>query len=195
MSKVERIHKAGKTANRDIPAHRNELIDLIKRVAKLKRRRLLEERNDTPLSAIHDRVAQALGYDNWSLFHKDVGRMTDARFGQINAKVHADFEIKEFLAERAIDRKAATEEMREWVESSFTRLVEFAFYDPESENGYAWPSVDLNEELQNEFGGKYPEDLINDVASDMEVDDGPWGDENFGFDIGGPEPGMSAMTA
>lgn len=195
VSKAPKTSNAAKTANRGIPAQRQELIDLLKRVAKRKRRQLLEERNNTPLSALHDRVATVLGYDNWSLFHKDVGRMTDAHFAQISAKVHADHAIQEFLAERTVDRKAATEEMREWVESHFTRLVEFAFYDPESDNGYAWPSVDLNEELQSEFGEKYPDDLINDVANELEVDEGPWGDENLGLDIDGPEPETSSMSA
>jgi hypothetical protein len=143
----------------------------------------------------HDGIATTLGYDNWSLFHRDVGRMTDAHFAKIDAKVRAFPEIQEFLTDRAIDKKAATEEMREWVESNFTRLVEFAFYDPESENGYAWPSVDLNEELQNEFDGKYPDDLISEVANDLEVDEGPWGDENLGYDINEPEPETSAMNA
>lgn len=76
-------------------------------------------------------------YNNWSLFHKDVGGMTDAHLAQISAKVHADHAIQEFPAGRAVAKKAATDNMREWVESHFTRLVEFAFYDCESDNGYA----------------------------------------------------------
>ncbi|MFM0416992.1 hypothetical protein [Paraburkholderia aromaticivorans] len=192
---VSKASKTSNAANRIFPAQRQELIDLLKRIAKRKRRQLVDESDDTPLATLHDAIAIGLGYDNWSLFHKDVGRMTEAHFAKINAKVRAYPEIQKFLTERPIDREAATEEMREWVESGFTRLIEFAFYDPESESGFAWPSVDLNEELQAEFGDRYPEDLINDVANEMELEEGPWGDENLGLDIDGPEPEVSAMSA
>lgn len=55
--------------------------------------------------------------------------------------------------------------------------------------------MNQNEELQSEFGEKYPDDLINDVANEMEVGEGPCGDENLGLDLDGPEPETSSMSA
>ena len=79
-----------------------------------------------------------------------------------------------------IDAQAARQEMENWVRKNYSRLVDFAFFDRESENGYAWPSVELNEELQEEFSDQYPYELIEEVAIDLEMNNGPWGIENYG---------------
>ncbi|PMS15816.1 hypothetical protein C0Z18_25385 [Trinickia dabaoshanensis] len=85
-----------------------------------------------------------------------------------------EVQVFEFQRGHAFDKEAAREEMREYVEGNFTRLIEFAFYDSESENDFARPSVDLQKELGAGFGKLFPSELIAEVASDMEMNEGPW---------------------
>ncbi len=77
---------------------------------------------------------------------------------------------------------SAIAEMRAWVKSNFSPLIDFALYDNESPNGYAWPDVELSEELHDEFHGTYPDELIERVASELEEANGPWGREDYGND-------------
>jgi hypothetical protein len=165
-----------KAQNPDIPKDREPLIKLIKRVAKKEQKSRVYD--EVSLSTLLDRVAKALGYSNWSLFHKDVVKMSDARFDEIDKRVRSFPQVQSFIAEGKIDREAAKDEMREWVESNFTPLIEFAFYDNEAQNNFAWPSVDLYDELRDQFFGTYPDVLIDEVAGDMELNQGPWGVED-----------------
>lgn len=73
-----------------------------------------------------------------------------------------------------VDRTVAADEMGAWVEANFVRLIDGASYDSESDNGYAAGSVDLRDELGSEFGDQYDEDLIQQVAWELE-ELGPWG--------------------
>lgn len=77
------------------------------------------------------------------------------------------------------DEEAARQEMSDWVRNTFTPLIDFAFYEKESENGFEWPDVDISDELQSEFGEKYPIDFILKVAAEL-YDEGPWGLEDHG---------------
>lgn len=72
--------------------------------------------------------------------------------------------------------------MTKWVERNFTPPIEFAYYDNESENGYSWADEDLVEALRDEFSDRYPSALIEEVGSDLEVNQGPWGIEDYGND-------------
>lgn len=165
------------------PSDRAALVELLKRVAKREKARLRnDELEEVQLSTLLDQIAVSLGYRNWSQFHKDAFRMPEDRFSALVARVSAFPEVQEFECYSALDKDAARLEMREYVEGKFTQLIEFAFYDSESENGFAWPSVDLHEELEAEFGERFPSELIAEVASDMEVNDGPWGVEDYGDD-------------
>ncbi|CAJ3407467.1 Uncharacterised protein [Burkholderia pseudomallei] len=162
---------------------RAALLELLKRVAKReKARRRDEEFKEVQLSSLLDKIAASLGYRNWSLLHKDAIRMPADRFAALKAQAHGFPDVQEFQRYGTLDKEAARLEMREYVEGNFTQLIEFAFYDSESENGFAWPSVDLHEELGAEFGERFPPELIAEVASDMELNDGPWGIEDYGDD-------------
>ncbi|RQS83435.1 hypothetical protein DF032_05740 [Burkholderia seminalis] len=169
--------------NHGAPSNRITLIELLKRVAKREKTRLRDDEFETvQLSTLLDQIAVSLGYRNWSLLHKDVIRMPENRFSDLATRVSNSPEVQDFQRYESLDKEVARSEMREYVEGSFTRLIEFAFYDSESENGFAWPSVDLHEELEAEFGDRFPSELIAEVASDMEVSDGPWGVEDYGDD-------------
>lgn len=82
-------------------------------------------------------------------------------------------------AESADD--AAKKAMEEWFRAKYKRLLDFAFYNPASEHGFAWPDVAPREKLRAEFDGKYSVDLINEVADGL-LDEGPWGEEDYGDD-------------
>lgn len=167
--------------NADLSPSREKFIGLIKRVSKREKKRLDESENITvSLATLYDGVASALGYKNWSLFHRDIARMSDMKFAEIEQQLLEFPEVRDFLNYLAVDQEKAREEMREYVTTRFTPLVNFAFYDSESENGYAWPDVDLYQELEEEFDGRFPSSLIEEVAREMEVDEGPWGEENYG---------------
>lgn len=79
------------------------------------------------------------------------------------------------------DDAPARQAMEAWFRGKYTPLIDFAFYDPESENGFAWDDVDPHAELREEFEGKYPIELIKQVADGL-LDEGPWGIEDYGDD-------------
>lgn len=54
-------------------------------------------------------------------------------------------------------------------------LVEFAYLDKESANGYGWPEVDITEELIHKLTGDFPEDFIEQVGQELDAEEGPWG--------------------
>lgn len=163
---------------------RDALIELLKRVTKLEKKRLGEQGQDVALSTLHNGLAVNLGYRNWSLFHKDVLSMPASRLRQLMARIDEAPEIQAFKMYNSVDKVAAREEMRDYVESNFSPLSHFAFYDSESETGYAWPDVNLVEELSEEFGDRFPHAMIEEVATELELDQGPWGREDFDDDGG-----------
>ncbi|MCQ4265529.1 hypothetical protein CXK91_21835 [Stutzerimonas stutzeri] len=90
---------------------RDQYADALKRRLKQINKR---SNDDTPLSALYDAAAMKVGYNNWSLFIKDLPSMSDARFKYVqdvfhNADVlaHADYDqdidIDEFWFEGAGD--------------------------------------------------------------------------------------------
>lgn len=132
-----------------------------------------------------DQVAAMLGYNNWSMLSNHVYQLKLDSLTVYHDELYHQRKLARFLpAQKAqFDPVAAAEEMRSWVEGNFTRLVEFAFLDKESETGYAWPDVDINYALQEEFDHLYPFELIENVAMKLELD-GPWGIEDYGDDEG-----------
>jgi len=162
-----------------ITPDRKDLVAMLKRIAKREKN---NRGKDTQLSTILNQIAVTLHYKNWSMFHRDAVSMPDDRFSTLESQVKMFPEVQEFLKTQAIDKEAATNEMQEFVESKFTPLIEFAYHDSESVNGYSWPDVDLNIQLQEEFDHKYPTELIEEVARDMELDRGPWGVEDYDDD-------------
>lgn len=165
--------------NTPLPQSRQELISALKHYAKS----LKQAQPSAPLSVRQNIVAATLGYSNWSLLHKHVRKMSEAQFAALHSNVSTHPELGAFLKpsepKEQLDEEAAKEEMRNWVRSNFTPLIEFAFYDSEAENGFAWPDVELNMELQSEFDDQYPLKLIEEVASELE-EEGPWGEEDYG---------------
>lgn len=116
------------------------------------------------------------------MLSQSIQKADAARFATIRSQVEKSSLIAPYLLELQIfDPEAARDEMCEWVRSRFTRLIEFAYYDSESENGYSWPDVDINMELQEEFDQQFPSNLIEEVASYLECE-GPWGEEDYGFE-------------
>jgi len=162
---------------------RDQLVSILKRLARIElnsRRELNIEEEPTKLSTILDEIAEGLAYKNWSLFSKDVFATSEAHFNELRSKILESPECQDFIRRQSIDENEATLEMHGYVKRTFKPLVEFAFHDSESENGYAWPEVDLTTALEEEFGHLYPHDLIHTVAIDLEVDQGPWGEEDYG---------------
>lgn len=92
------------------------------------------------------------------------------------------------------NRDLAIQKMREWVRGKYTPIVEFAFLDNESETGYAWPDKDLGDKLQDMFGDQYPFELIEEVAQDLEMNEGALGIEDYGPDDDDANQGMSPTS-
>jgi hypothetical protein len=165
------------------------VIKKLKRVAKQWRR---ENPSFSQANAL-DEIAAAFGYNNWSLLSKNVNKMNQAQLSSFHDGLYAHPQFVGYLplvsstvptapAAPTFDRAAAIEEMTEWVESNYTPLNEFAVYDSESENGFAARSEDLVEALQDEFSDRFPLSLIEELGIELELDRGPWGDEDFGYE-------------
>lgn len=156
---------------------RQALIAVLKRFAK-------HGKKDQPgyqLAWFQNKIANEFGYNNWALLHKHIAKMPEQQFDTFNKTVRNHPEIEFFVRDKAvkvIDVPSARDEMRRWVKLTYSPLIQFAFHDSESENGYSWPDVDIVYELQAEFGDKYPEELIEEVAGKLEAEEGPWGIES-----------------
>lgn len=160
---------------------REGLVDLLKRFAKRKKQSGVPGK----LSHYQDDVARIFGYNNWSLLHKHVSRMRDSEFNAFfdQALEHSDFgPFMEACTTKSIDEADAIREMQEWARRKYSRLIDFAFYDNESETGFSWPAVEMAMELSEEFGDRFPSKLIEKVGNDLDVDEGPWGLEDYGDD-------------
>ena len=164
-----------------MPITHDVVIEKIKRAAKNIRR---ADPTQTQSKAL-DQVAAMLGYNNWSMLSKHVHQLKPGALAIYLDDLYQNPKLASLLPPKQppFDPVAATEEMRTWVEGKFTRLVEFAFHDNESETGYAWPDEDINNALQEEFDHIYPFELIEEVAVELELD-GPWGIEDYGDDEG-----------
>jgi len=153
------------------------VLDKLKRAAKAMRK---VEPSLSQSEAL-DKVAVICGYNNWSLLHKDVQKKVGYELSAFHENLYGRPRLEGILPSRfsGFDPKEAADAMKDWVETNYTRLVEFAYYDNESSNGYAWPDEDINNALQEEFGQVYPLELIEEVAANIELD-GPWGIEDYG---------------
>lgn len=153
-------------------------VDLLKRFAKRK-----QKAEGGQLAHHLDAVASSFGYSNWSMLHKHARRMNDREFNSIFDQTLGHPEIGPFMeacTTKTVDEADAVREMQDWARQKYSRLIDFAFYDNESETGFSWPSVDMAEELSEQFGYRYPSSLIRKVGNDLDVDEGPWGLEDYG---------------
>lgn len=157
-----------------------ELIALLRRVAKLTKKAAPQ---GAALSSYQDAIATDLGFQNWSILHKNLVEKSWPKVADIRSRImnHPVLgpEVNE-LAQRTINVEAAVQDMREWARANYSPLVNFAYLDKESPTGFAWPDVDMAEELSAEFFGKYPEDLITEVGYALDAEEGPWGREEYG---------------
>ena len=154
---------------------RDSFLDLLKRLAKHRQKQVPQSK----LSASQDFVAQQLSFNNWSMLSKSVAEMAPSAFYKLKLKAEAH-PLLALALEQEHDPESAAEEMREWVNATFEPLVNFAPLDSESENGYAFHSVDIREQLAENFSDQYPDELIEKVADELE-EEGPWGDEKAYF--------------
>lgn len=166
-----------KAKSTSLPADRDHLIVVLKQYAKDGK----SQDSTQPLAAFLDAVAKTFHFQNWSVLHKNVAKMTQPQFSAFAATVMADPSVPAFVGAQAtsaeperVDEEGAKEEMREWVRAHYTPLVEFAPLDNESESGFAFDSEDLLNDLQEEFDQRFHYDWIEEVAGDMEME-GPWG--------------------
>lgn len=159
-----------------------ESISLLKRIAKQ------AQTSDTSGNALawhQDRVAHSLGFKNWSLLHKHLDGLAGSALDLIIRQVLKRKDLGPAfskLAVRTIVVEDAVEEMQSWARKNYTPLIEFAYYDNESPTGFGWPDVVMAEELGAEFEGRFPFELIQQVGNDLDVDEGPWGVEDYGDD-------------
>jgi hypothetical protein len=138
-----------------------------------------------PLAWYLDVRGRALGFANWALFHLHIAHLPaddlDALLARSKGKPDLAHFGKAAPSVTAIDEADEPEDvMRAYVRDHYTPLQDFAFYDNESESGYAWPDVELAEVLQEEFSDRYPLEMILEVARYMEAESGPWGVEEYG---------------
>jgi len=157
-------------ASIDVASLRNYLEDTSKRAAK----RLKKASPSLTHSACLDQIAAHASRDNWSLLAKHLGTAEPDSLLRIAAKL-----CPEFRRMNLPDHRDGEQLMRAWVLGKFTPLHDFAYFDSEAENGYAWPEVELAAELYDEFSGIYPDDMLEKVAVDLERDGGPWGLEDY----------------
>lgn len=154
------------------------IFEKLKRVAKQGRR----ENAALSQAEALDMIAVALGYNNWSLLSKAVQKMDNMQLREFYDGLHQNPKFAEYLPPifPSYDKEEAIEEMKAWVKEQFTPLVEFAYFESEAENGFAWPEEDLVCALNEEFDDRFPFSLIEEVGIDLEVNYGPFGKEDYG---------------
>lgn len=156
-----------------------DLLDLLRRYSKAAKK---GDPAGKSLSFHQDQVAISLGFKNWSMLHKHLSAALWSETDRLLTLAMKKPDLGEFIdahAYRTIDENEATERMKKWARAKYTPLIEFAFYDNESDTGFSWPDVEMVIELGEEFAGKVPQDLIEKVGYELELD-GPWGLEEYG---------------
>lgn len=156
-----------------------DLLYLLRRYAKAAKK---GDSSSKSLSFHQDLVATSLGFKNWSMLHKHLSAAFWSETHKLLTLAMKKPDLGDFIdtrAYRTIDEDEATNRMTQWARAKYTRLIEFAFYDNESETGFSWPDVDMVTALGEEFAGKVPQDLIEKVGDKLEQD-GPWGLEEYG---------------
>lgn len=156
-----------------------DLLNLLRRYAKAAKK---DDPACKSLSFHQDQVAISLGFNNWSMLHKHLSAAFWSETHKLLTLAMKKPGLGDFIdthAYRTIDEDEATTRMKQWARAKYTPLIEFAFYDNESETGFSWPDVDMVIELGEEFAGKVPQDLIEKVGYELERD-GPWGLEEYG---------------
>lgn len=156
-----------------------DLLDLLRRYAKAAKK---GDPASKSLSFHQDQVAISLGFKNWSMLHKHLSAAFWSETDRLLTLATKKSELGDFIvthAYRTIDEDEATDRMKQWARAKYRPLIEFAFYDNESETGFSWPDVDMVIELGEEFAGKVPQELIERVGYELELD-GPWGLEEYG---------------
>lgn len=155
-----------------------DLLDLMRRYAKM-----VKKTNPAgkPLGWHQNEIAISLAFKNWSMLHKHVAPIKWTYVDHVLDLVLKKPGLGQFVEDHAvktIDEDEGTDTMKDWARAKYTPLIDFAFYDNESPNGFSWPDVDMAEELREEFSGQYPDDLIESVAHYLEINNGPWGLDN-----------------
>lgn len=170
-----------KPINPMLPPLAAGLVRALKRAAKLA---LKSDGQSNKLSHYLDERAVLLGFANWALLQRYLATATPGGTDTLISKARATPGLAHFpgRSQGADDETDPVEVMRAFVLAKYTPLNDFAFYDSESPNGYAWPEVELFDELSDEFSGRFSPDLIEEVARDMEMENGPWGIEDYGRD-------------
>lgn len=156
-----------------------DLLNLLRRYAKAAKK---DDPAGKSLAVHQDRVAISLGFNNWSMLHKHLSAALWSETDRLLTLAMKKPGLGDFIdthAYRTIDEDEATDRMKRWARAKYTPLIEFAFYDNESETGFSWPDVEMVMELGEEFAGKVPQDLIEKVGYELELD-GPWGLEEYG---------------
>lgn len=159
------------------------LLDQMRRFAKTRKK---ADPADHPLGWYQNEIGVSLGFKNWSMLHKHLTSIPWAYTDHVLELALKNPDLGAFIKKHAvktIDEDEGRETMRAWVRGRFTPLIDFALYDSEEANGFAWPEIDVIDYLRDNFSGEYPDELIKSVASDLEVNYGPWGEE----DRGGPD--------
>lgn len=158
------------------------MLDCLRRVAKTRHKVMKAGGQSSHLTEQQNYLAEVLGWENWSLLARDFERDPAKSNGKVLATCERDRFLREALVEVIpIDDALAEAVMENWVRVELDPLVNWAYYDAESENGYAAESVELDQALGDEFGGTYPDRLIQRVAARLERE-GPWGDPDMGID-------------
>lgn len=156
-----------------------DLLGLLRRYARAAK---MSDAAGKSLTFHQDQVAISLCFKNWSMLHKHLSGAHWSETDKVLTLALKKPSLGEFIgshAYRTIDEDEAAERMRQWARAKYTPLIEFAFYDNESENGFSWPDVEMVTELGEEFAGKMPQDLIEKVGYELERE-GPWGLEEYG---------------
>lgn len=157
-----------------LPISRDSAVTALKRFSKS----LKKSEPDKPLAWFQNQVAVSLGYPSWTILQKHILKMLPQRFNNLADVLYAHAQLHAFMPRRETEDDARRA-MRQWVSERYSPLINWAFYDSESENGFSVPSVEIEYELQVAFDERYPLALIEEVAIDLEVNEGPWGDEDF----------------
>jgi hypothetical protein len=158
-------------------------VDLIKLLKRFAKNAKSMGQSDQPLAQHQNQVARWLGFANWSLLYRHLDGLVGSKFQELLYRALRHQVLGDFIVDKAVRTVVvvdAVATMKAWTRETYTPLVNFAFYDSEAENGYSWPDVDLAYELEEEFGGRFPPELIQEVAIELELEDGPWGLEDYG---------------
>ena len=143
-------------------------------------KRMVKKETKFPNALAHsqylEKIAYHAGFGHWNQLYKNYPLMCrDIEWIAYDDQCKLRSKLNKAVV-RALPNMAqeyVTGDIRTYLNGAFEKLEDFSYPNPESENGYFFPSIDLKAELLPLYESVYPKELLLNAIKTVEPE-GPW---------------------